>query len=89
MLQRLVGLILRFVRKESPMTQDGDKLFKKIGYKKENTLFYLLYKKNDAHIQFYHDTRTVIKIGLNEEGDRLNMGELKAIYIKCKEMGWV
>lgn len=71
------------------MTQEADKLFEEMGYKKAYTLDYLLYKKRYTNIQFFLNRKSFIKNGLFDGDYEINMGELKAIYIKCKEMGWV
>ena len=77
---------------------EADKLLNKVGYKfeKENDIF-IIYKKEDKNcypyiinLSFNKRTKTIIKY-CELYPDRLwiTMEELKAINLKCKELGWI
>lgn len=75
---------------------EADKMFEELGYDKcEREIFIdyliLIYCKNNTCIQFDKEHKTFCKF---EEGDDyvicdISMQELQAIYLKCKELGWI
>lgn len=67
----------------------ADEMFKELGYEKieEDEA----YKRNEQHIVFYFPEREVVIYKRDKEGlgiDYIDMQELKAINMKCKELGW-
>ena len=72
---------------------EADKLFEELGYKHEwrykNLI--LIYYKNNTCIQFDKEHKKFCKF---EESDDyvicdISMQELKVIYLKCRELGWI
>ena len=74
---------------------EADELFEKLGYNKiienEKTIqyefegaFYI-----DREIRFDLNAKTIIKEYSNGESQEITIQELKAIDLKCKELGWV
>lgn len=70
---------------------EADKLFKKLGYEKHSSKTherYDLYSADDEHlirIVFNNKTR---RLAIHCDGEALDMDEIKAINLKCKELGW-
>lgn len=69
---------------------EADRLFEKLGYKKEeaswkedNKKHFIEYNTDDTQIQFSIDTRHILITNI------LNMQELQAINKKCEELGWI
>lgn len=67
---------------------EADKLFKKLGYNKFEGLRTIDYFNEYGQFQFQKGTHYV-HINKCEMTDFINMEELNAIYLKCKELGWV
>jgi len=72
----------------------ADKMFEELGYKKEKydkgIMFYMPIQNFDDKtqaIKFYND-KTIIKHSDNFQAEDITMQELKAINMKCKELGW-
>lgn len=71
---------------------EADKLFKKLGYEKHSSKTherYDLYSADDEHlirIVFNNKTR---RLAIHCDGEALDMDEIKAINLKCKELGWI
>jgi hypothetical protein len=68
----------------------ADEMFEELGYKKEvitwkedNQIHYIIYKSDDTEIEFSMKTRYLIVTHL------LTVSELKAIYKKYEELGWL
>ena len=75
---------------------EADKLFKKLGYKKYTSEDCIMYMKNLFMITFIIENKTFITE--YKQGDynfpkikpfEVDMQELKAINLKCKELGWI
>lgn len=76
------------------MMSEADEIFKKIEYNKiienEKTIQYEfenIYMDNE--IRFDLNAKTIIKEYSNGESQEITLQELKAINLKCKELGWV
>lgn len=73
---------------------EADKLFLDAGYKLipqvENRSYFLKYKKDDDNIIYFDEDKEIHK---DEEYAEtcygITMQELKAINMKCKELGWI
>ena len=78
---------------------EADKMFVELGYeKKQETKDFVLYTKNELVISIHKKDKT---IGINTDtGEEIfgnaiygyteiSMQELKAIQMKCDEMGWI
>ena len=80
---------LRATREKS-----ADELFNELGYNNEEDDEYSIIKKdnNGKEIKFYKEDRE-IECYYYDYGDfdvtTINMDELKAIYKKCQERGWL
>lgn len=74
---------------------EADKMFEKLEYGKQELIEIVIYEnKNDEEIYIDKKQRTVIKeaylSSLNiYEAREITMQELKAINLKCKELGWI
>ena len=77
---------------------EADKLFEKMKYVKDNsfgTLNYIKLSKNTIHYIRFYEKRKVFwaYIFIPKEGKikrkQITMEELKAINLKCKELGWI
>lgn len=80
---------------------EADILFKNLGYQKENFDDCVIYTKNESgmklRICFYifHNLINIKRFRKLEDGTEdaysyfLNMNELKAINLKCKELGMI
>lgn len=77
----------------------ADEMFEKLGYKKEYEAeveevsgeeMRIKYSNEfyNYYIQFWNDKTVNKKVDFDEIG-YLNMQELQAINLKCKELGWV
>ena len=70
----------------------ADKLFEELGYEKEeynpDVIYYTSNILDTIYFAFNKNTKKVCFIENNEAGD-ISMEELKAIYLKCKELGWI
>lgn len=75
---------------------EADKLFKELGYKKYTSEDCIMYMKNLFMITFIIPNKTFITE--YKQGDynfpkikpfEVEMQELKAINLKCKELGWI
>lgn len=70
---------------------EADKMFEELGYIKQETEweedeqvhYYITYISNDTLIDFSLDSKYINIISI------VNMQELKAINLKCKELGWL
>ena len=71
---------------------EADKLFEELGYEKEeynpDVIYYTSNILDTIYFAFNKNTKKVCFIENNEAGD-ISMQELKAIYLKCKELGWI
>ena len=71
---------------------EADKIFEELGYEKEeynpNVIYYTSNILDTIYFAFNKNTKKVCFIENNEAGD-ISMQELKAIYLKCKELGWI
>ena len=71
---------------------EADKMFEELGYEKEeynpDVIYYTSNILNTIYFAFNKNTKKVCFIENNEAGD-ISMQELKAIYLKCKELGWI
>ena len=71
---------------------EADKLFKDLGYKKEdyspNVIYYTNIFNDDIYYTFNKNTKKFYFIEYGEAGD-ISMEELKAINKKCEELGWI
>lgn len=72
---------------------EADKLFKNLGYKKTKEIYenftVIVYKSEDISIEFTSDKEIILTNKSNNyENVILNIKELKAINLKCKELGW-
>lgn len=77
---------------------EADKLFEELGYKKEILSNKKIKYSNNSScyniIIFYLYNKTFFSEEIDEDyemnqGATLNMQELKAINLKCKELGWI
>ena len=71
---------------------EADDTFRKIEYEKIEDPKILKYENIKKNKRIYFIKRTVRCSYYNVSGESpsyLNMQELKAIYLKCKEMGWI
>ena len=75
---------------------EADKLFEKLGYKKYTSDDCIMYMKDLFMITFIIDNKTFVteyKQGTYNfpriESFEVDMQELKSIYLKCKELGWI
>ena len=75
---------------------EADKLFEKLGYKKYTSDDCIMYMKDLFMITFIIGNKTFVTE--YKQGDynfpkikpfEVDMQELKVIYLKCKELGWV
>ena len=77
---------------------EADKLFEELGYIKQklsekdkrdfNELYISVCGEELEQIRFWYD-QTVSKANSRFEEAYITMQELKAINIKCKELGWI
>lgn len=71
---------------------EADKIFEELGYEKEeynpDVIYYTSNILDTIYFVFNKNTKKVCFIENNEAGD-ISMQELKAIYLKCKELGWI
>ena len=71
---------------------EADKLFEDLGYQKEEynpDIIYFTHKLIDTiYFAFNKNTKKFCFIENDEAGD-IAMEELKAINLKCKELGWI
>lgn len=67
---------------------EADKMFKKLRYNKFEGLRTIDYSNKYGEFQFSKDTK-YIHINKCEITDFITMQELEAIYLKCKELGWL
>lgn len=70
----------------------ADEVFSKIEYEKIEDPKILKYENIKKNKRIYFIKRTVRYSYYNVSGESpsyLNMQELKAIYLKCKELGWI
>lgn len=71
---------------------EADKLFQKLGYEVSNSEFVeklntktnIVFDNGYIKITFYNNKKLFI-----DADDIINMEELKAINLKCKELGWL
>lgn len=76
---------------------EADKLFEELGYKKiEESKRYLRYSNSGRygeHIDFELKLKEIRATRVTTQGNThfryINMQELKAINLKCKELGWI
>lgn len=70
---------------------NADKLFEELGYKKSlNKVGGTFGYRNKAKCQIvFYDTEEVLKFDENFDIEGIDMQELKAINMKCKELGWL
>ena len=75
---------------------EADKLFEKLGYKKYTSDDCIMYMKDLFMITFIIDNKTFVteyKQGTYNfpriKPFEVDMQELKAIYLKCKELRWI
>lgn len=76
---------------------NADKLFEELGYKKslnkvgcEFGLGGTFGYRNKAKCQIvFYDTEEIVKFDENFDIEGIDMQELKAINMKCKELGWL
>lgn len=70
----------------------ADKLFEELGYEKEeynpDVIYYTSNILDTIYFAFNKNTKKVCFIENNEAGD-ISMEELKAIQMKCDELGWI
>ena len=69
-----------------------DEVFSKIEYEKIEDPKILKYENIKKNKRIYFIKRTVRCSFYNVSGEYpayLNMQELKAVYLKCKELGWI
>ena len=69
---------------------EADKLFKELGYKKTKEKLYDRYVRIEpsAVIIIDRHDKAFEKFSYRGYGDYITMQELKAINMKCKELGW-
>ena len=71
---------------------EADRLFEELEYKKEEYNPDVIYFTNkfleDIYFAFNKNTKKVCFIENSYAGD-ITMQELKAINLKCKELGWI
>ena len=72
---------------------EADKLFKNLGYKKTKEIYenftVIVYKSEDISVEFTSDKEIILTNKSNNyKNVILNIKELKAINLKCKELGW-
>lgn len=71
---------------------EADKLFEELGYEKHSSKTherYDLYSSDDEHlIRIVFNNKTK-RLAIHCDGEALDMEELKAINLKCKELGWI
>ena len=71
---------------------ESDKLFKKLGYEKHSSKIherYDLYSADDEHlIRIVFNNKTK-RLAIHCDGEALDMDEIKAINLKCNELGWI
>lgn len=71
---------------------EADEMFEELGYEKEeynpDVIYYTSNILDTIYFAFNKNTKKVCFIENNEAGD-ISMQELKAIYLKCKELGWI
>lgn len=75
---------------------EADKLFEKLGYKKYTSDDCIMYMKDLFMITFIIGNKTFVTE--YKQGDynfpkikpfEVDMQELKSIYLKCRELGWI
>ena len=73
---------------------EADKLFEELGYKiskkiKNGVIYLKETADEDIEISFidYYDYGKTVE--MNKFGNLITMQELKAINLKCKELGWI
>ena len=70
---------------------EADKRFEELGYKQSITqLGYLKYYKDDDNVFYFRLDRKAFNKSGEYDGmcEDITMAELKAINMKCKELGW-
>ena len=71
---------------------EADKMFEELGYYKDFDDIIHEYRKEENgdlfEIDFWLDVKEVSKNYYREAGN-ITMQELKAINLKCKELGWI
>lgn len=73
---------------------EADKMFEELGYKKifekYIDLYSIIYISDDISIEFTSDKELIItNRSKTYKSAILSMQEIKAIYMKCKELGWI
>jgi len=73
--------------------KSADKLFEELGYKKEtfkeDRCYLLRFKKDNDNVIYFERDKTFHKSGeYDGMHDSISMQELKAINMKCRELGW-
>lgn len=64
---------------------EADKLFEELGYMIDENENRTIYDNRNINIIFDKETKTIN----TDEAITFNMQELKAINLKCKELGWI
>lgn len=73
---------------------EADKMFEELGYEEKNfdtgiINFIKEYgKETQSNIHFWEEEKTISKNG-DIDSVRITMPELKAMYKKCEEKGWL
>lgn len=66
----------------------ADEMFSELGYVKDETGDEIIYQLNNHEIVFYIK-RKMFDCGCGIGREVINMQELKAIYKKCEDLGWL
>lgn len=70
----------------------ADAMFEELGYKKSETRDTVMYKYQDTilgdKLEFQIFFSKISKLVFIKGKDGISMSELKAINMKCKELGW-
>lgn len=71
---------------------EADKLFEELGYEKHSSKIherYDLYSTDDEHLIRIVFNNKIKRLAIHCDGKALDMDEIKAINLKCKELGWI
>lgn len=69
---------------------EADKLFEKLGYKKYDYLRHIdFYNADTDKVISFRNNKSVACFNYYDGFEDITMQELKAINLKCKELGWI
>lgn len=68
---------------------EADRLFEELGYKKTINFKEIVYENGDKIITFNLDKKSITCTNFYDGFESIDIQELQAINMKCKELGWI